>query len=144
MFNETNSTPKQTERFSFWHLDGPKGGSLAIWDRDGPAPSEGRIFLYVYRRDTIIEFVSDLVRKNIHPADDAEIKYLSSKALESYFCALSRHYKEIRKRREEYDLYPEKPAGWECYACGGSGYERGRQQYGVINCAVCGGTGRTF
>jgi len=146
MQNETNVPDESKERFWFGHLDDKRGGSIVIWDRHGPIPPAGSVYLYVYRRDTIVQFIAELARKHLHSADNAEIKYLSRNALESYFCALSRYYGEIREQREgreELNPYPEKLAGQECYACGGSGYEREMQQVIAIGCAVCGGSGRT-
>lgn len=100
-------TCQQTERFWFGHLNDKKGGSLVIWDRDGPEPPDGSVYLYVYRRDAIVQFVVDIVQPNLRPADNAEIKYLSSNALESYFQALHQYYKKVREHRAEHSQHQE-------------------------------------
>lgn len=130
-------------RFWFGHLNDSKGGSLVIWDRKGPKPPDESVYLYVYKRDAIVQFVTKLVKTNLCPADDAEIKYLSESALESYFLALSQFQNELRLRKAENSLYPELPPGDKCFACGGNGCEQGNH-FGSVSCAVCGGTGLTF
>ena len=131
------------QRFWFGHLSDKKGGSLVIWDRNGPDAPDGSIYLYVYKRDAIVQFAADLVKEHLSPADNAEIKYLSGDALRSYFQALQQYYEKVREHRAEHNPRPELLAGEICSACGGSGYERG-QLYGLIDCCICGGIGRTY
>lgn len=97
--DKLNPEVNPNTRFWFGHLNDRKGGSLVIWDRNGPAAPEGSTFLYVLRRDAIVQFATDIVKRHLQPADAAEIKYLSSYALESYFSALSRHFEDIRSKR---------------------------------------------
>ena len=150
----------QLERFWFGHISDNRGGSIVIWDRLAPALPGDQVYLYHFKRNTIVKFKRDLVRTRLRSIDQAD-RTVAGAALSAYFRArakLSQEQATERQAREkqvqesetdqekdeeneEVRLFKELlDKGRVCYSCDGRGYEHGL--YGAIACAVCLGWGR--
>ena len=51
-----------------------KGNAIVIHDNQLPSASPGRIYMFHTVRNTIVEFVEDIVKVNLHDLDDEQIK----------------------------------------------------------------------
>lgn len=51
-----------------------RGNTIVIQDGQLPAASAGRVYLYNTVRNTIVEYVEDIVKVNLHDLDDAQVK----------------------------------------------------------------------
>ncbi|QDE32764.1 MULTISPECIES: hypothetical protein [Shewanella] len=58
----------------FGELRTSKGNTIVVHDNQLPDASPGRIFLYNTIRNTIVEYVEDIVKVNLHDLDDEQTK----------------------------------------------------------------------
>ncbi|MBT1444206.1 hypothetical protein KJI95_06660 [Shewanella sp. JM162201] len=56
-----------------------RGTAVVVHDNQLPEASAGRIYLYNTERKTIIEYVEDIVKPNLHDLDDASAKSAEGK-----------------------------------------------------------------
>lgn len=136
-----------SERFWFGHLSDRRGGSIVIWDQCAPHLPEDLVYLYHYKRDSILTFNKDIVRKKLRPISKEEESVIDA-ALSSYFGARSRLSADLRERRQEreaennYEYAGARKDNNICYECKGRGYEGGK--FGALLCPVCLGLGIIF
>ena len=69
-----------TAKKQVWYgeLRTSRGNAVVIHDNQLPDASPGRIYLYNTDRKTIIEYVEDIVKVNLHELDDAGLKAAES------------------------------------------------------------------
>ncbi|WP_350431919.1 hypothetical protein ABIS04_17625 [Shewanella sp. H8] len=58
----------------FGELRTSKGNTIVVHDNQLPDASPGRIFMYNTIRNTIVEYVEDIVKVNLHDLDDEQTK----------------------------------------------------------------------
>ena len=51
-----------------------RGNTIVFQDSQLPEASTGRVYLYNTVRKTIVEYVEDIVKVNLHDLDDAQVK----------------------------------------------------------------------
>lgn len=157
---------EEAKRPRFWIgvLQNGDQPSLVIYDRFDdpltPAPGAGRIFLYHVKRDRIIEYVADIVRRSIRAAT-AEERAQVPQALKRYHelkSVLAEQYRgewvarQIQREflahgwKDEYfgtaisidvDCYDEAK---DCPECFGTTWVKNFSYEG--ECKVCGGVGK--
>lgn len=140
---------KTSERFWFGHLDDRHGGSVVIWDQCAPRLPNDLVYLYHFKRDSILPFKKDIVRKKLRPISKGEEAVIDA-ALRSYFAARSRFSANLKsrgqKREGDYDDDDEyveiNKDAKTCYECNGCGFEGGK--FGALLCPVCLGSGKVF
>lgn len=138
---------KTSERFWFGHLNDRHGGSVVIWDQCAPRLPNDLVYLYHFKRDSILPFKKDIVRKKLRPISKEEEAVIDV-ALRSYFQARSRFSATLKSRGQERESdygheYLEINKGAKtCYECNGCGFEGGK--FGALLCPVCLGSGIIF
>ena len=58
----------------FGDLRTSKGNTIVVHDNQLPEASPGRIFMYNTIRNTIVEYVEDIVKVNLHDLDEQQTK----------------------------------------------------------------------
>ncbi|UJL42315.1 hypothetical protein KDH10_003476 [Shewanella vesiculosa] len=58
----------------FGELRTSKGNTIVVHDNQLPQASPGRIYFYNTIRNTIVEYVEDIVKVNLHDLDDEQTK----------------------------------------------------------------------
>ncbi|MCE9687604.1 hypothetical protein LZP73_15560 [Shewanella sp. AS16] len=63
----------------FGELRTSKGNTIVVHDNQLPDAATGRIYLYNTDRDTIVEYVEDIVKVNLYDLDEAGVKAAEAK-----------------------------------------------------------------
>lgn len=130
------------KRFWYWHLDDKSGGVIVIWDRITHPPHESEVYLYHSKRDKILKYKKDIVRKKLKPLSKEEYSVVDA-VLSKYFDAKSKLSDEIfEEKLIKWSLYDIENKDY-CDSCKGTGQEF--SIHGVANglpCSYCGGSGK--
>ena len=131
------------KRFWYGHLDGDSSGAIVIWDRMAYTLHESEVYLYHSKKDKIIKYKKDIVRKKLKPLSKEEYSVIDA-VLSRYFEARSKLSDEIFEdkliKRSLYHV--ENDLGY-CNSCNGTGQELSVHGVGNgLSCSYCGGSGK--
>ncbi len=107
-----NSMSKQ--KVWYGELRSSRGNSIVIHDQALPEATPGRIYLYNSNRNTIIEYVKDIVESNLYDLDEASLRQARQNYAEAWKAARNDFLKSQKGHlqfTEEIASMPEKAAG---------------------------------